>query len=404
MKRLIVSLTFLSLFLGLFAQTKSSLKSIGEKLTNLQDYQSHCIHTFSILNGDNMTVEVDMTAQKNDKDTLCGFYYYFKTNEKYKEVFGDFNMYFKQSVYSSYRGVIKVTRFSEEPEKFKYGNIPPIHKNHQLFSRTPYQIGELILNSLKNKSAIITQQPDTVIGKDSCIQFKIDVPFNNEFGGGTIYDITFKKQQFYPLSFKNIYYDKKRELCSYSVTRYSNTKLNSDLSSVYFNEENLLGRNWKTKTYLQAEPKTINLIGQNIPQLKLPVLNQNDSLTNDEFKGKYVLLEFTATWCGHCIEAAKFINVLEENFQNSEDIVIVSVFSNKYDKKENVLRFVKANDVKSTVLYQATNCEEQFNINGYPHFFIISPEGIILKSFPGYSESFNEEIMSFFINITKNVR
>jgi thiol-disulfide isomerase/thioredoxin len=403
MKKLTTFLTLSILSIGINAQTENLLKSVADKLVSLQDYQTHCVYTFVIPYGGAITVEAEMITQKNEKDTLCGFYYSFKTKEQYKDVFGDFTLYFKQAVYQSYKGVVEVTRFSDNPEAFKYrrlsyGIVAPIHKSPQLFGKTPYQIGKLILATLKDENSNIICNSDTLIGNDSCLQFSLEVP--NQFGGGTIYELAFHKQEFYPISVREKYYNNNKELSDqYTLTRYSNTKINSNLSSVFFNEENLLGRGWKTKTYKVSDSKTENLIGKQAPAWSLPILGKNDSLSSESLKGKFVLLEFTATWCGHCIEAAKFMNIVEETFNDSTNIAIISIFSNKYDKTENILSFVTKNNTISTVLYNAKNLEEFYYITGYPQFYLISPEGKILKSYPGYSVSFNEEILNFLKNI-----
>jgi len=129
------------------------------------------------------------------------------------------------------------------------------------------------------------------------------------------------------------------------------------------------------------------------PDWKLPVLGKDESLSSKGLRGKYILMEFTATWCGHCWEAVEAMNRFEDIFKNCSDIAIVSVFSSEIDKKEHIVKFAKQHNARSTMLYAAKEVGDMYQVSSYPNFLIISPEGKILKNYKGYDQSTARKII-----------
>ena len=133
----------------------------------------------------------------------------------------------------------------------------------------------------------------------------------------------------------------------------------------------------------------------------MPVLDKNENLSLKDFKGKYLLLEFTATWCVHCIEAVQMMNKLEEQFGDSEEIAMVSIFSSDIDKKEGIEKFAEIHNIKSTILHSASDVAEKYQIYGYPQFFIISPEGKVFMHFSGYGSGLDGNISNLLATLIK---
>ena len=137
-----------------------------------------------------------------------------------------------------------------------------------------------------------------------------------------------------------------------------------------------------------------SLIGKKAPDWSLPILGENMKISIRDLKGKYILLEFTATWCAHCIEAANMMNRLEEQFGDSEDVALLSIFSSDIDKKEGIQKFAEKLNLKSTILYSASDVGELYQVYSYPNFIIVSPEGKVFMNFPGYSEGVEKNIVN----------
>lgn len=412
MKTSIIAILFICICFNSFTQTKDKLKVIAEELSSYSTYQTNCNYTFSMPFGDALNFESSIVTQQVPADTLCGFYYAFETNENFRnENFGDFTMYFKNAVYNSYKSIVKKTSFKEKPEAFidlKMGGgfRPAIQRSSQLYYITPYQLAKKVNELIEDCNSIIIQMPDTTVRNEVCVRFVIETEnesnapgSNNKVTVMSNLELCFHKSHLYPVYYKN---DIKSDFMNqYQIALFSNTKVNLSLPDNYFSEDNLLPKNWQDENTPVMNKNSGNLIGEKAPDWNLPILNKNEKLSNNDLKGKYILLEFTATWCVHCIEAAEMMNRLEEQFGGSEKVAILSIFSSNIDKKEGIQKFAEKHNLKSTILYSASEVGEKFQVYGYPNFNIISPEGKVFMNFPGYSAGVEKNIINVLSEFTK---
>lgn len=395
MKISIIAILFICICFNSFTQTQEKLKVIAEELNSYSTYQTNCNYTFSMPFGDALNFESSIVTQQIPTDTLAGCYYNFSINEKFRsKEFGDFYMYFKNAVYNSYEGKVKKTSFEEKPEAFvdlRIGNgyRPAIQRSPQLYYITPYQLAKKINESIKDSNSEIIQMPDTTILNEECLRYIIIT--NNNISTINL-ELCFDKSNLYPVYYKK---DVKSDLMNqYQIALFSDTKVNLSLPENYFSEEKLLPKNWQDKNAPETKKSTSSLLGENAPDWSLPILGKNEKLSINDLKGKYILLEFTATWCAHCIEAAKMMNRLEDQFGDSENVALLSIFSSDIDKKEGIQKFAKKFNLKSTILYSASEIGEKFQVYSYPNFIIISPEGKVFMNFPGYSVGVEKNIIN----------
>lgn len=94
----------------------------------------------------------------------------------------------------------------------------------------------------------------------------------------------------------------------------------------------------------------------------------------DKLKGKVVVLEFWATWCGPCVKAIPHLNDLVEQFKD-KPIVFISVTP----ENEDVIQlFLKNHPMKAWVGlddYEVLN--KTFHVDGIPHAVIVDASGHI---------------------------
>ena len=103
-----------------------------------------------------------------------------------------------------------------------------------------------------------------------------------------------------------------------------------------------------------------------------------------DFRGKYVLLDFWATWCGPCLGELPYLKQVQQKFGGRPDFVIVSL---SLDKAIGDLRgFLKKNDLPWTQGYlgdwSTTSVPGAYGVEGIPALFLINPEGKIIESEP----------------------
>jgi TonB family protein len=98
------------------------------------------------------------------------------------------------------------------------------------------------------------------------------------------------------------------------------------------------------------------------------------------FRGKTVLLDFWATWCGPCREEIPLLQKLQ---QSNPDLVVVGIDVGEDAKV--VEKFVKDQGVSYPILLAGKNAMlNDYGVHSYPTVFVIDREGIIRDSLIGY--------------------
>lgn len=91
-----------------------------------------------------------------------------------------------------------------------------------------------------------------------------------------------------------------------------------------------------------------------------------------ETKGKFVLIDFWATWCGPCRKAIPKLNTYHEEFKS--DLVVIGIS----DETKAVVKKMKLPKIK---YYSAIDTKERleraYEVKGIPHCVLIDPSGIV---------------------------
>jgi cytochrome c biogenesis protein CcmG/thiol:disulfide interchange protein DsbE len=114
-------------------------------------------------------------------------------------------------------------------------------------------------------------------------------------------------------------------------------------------------------------------VGHAAPQFELHNLH-NDSFSLVEMRGKIVVLNFWATWCGPC----RFEMPLFEKLHNSAnpDLEIWGV--NFDENPQQVERFIEELKLSFPILLDpGANVQDLYQVRGYPTTFIIDEDGVI---------------------------
>ena len=105
---------------------------------------------------------------------------------------------------------------------------------------------------------------------------------------------------------------------------------------------------------------------------------------------KQTLLYFFAPWCKICS-----MSIGNLDYLSSEKINIVTVAMD-YQSVEEVQLFVDENEVKSLVLLGTQDLKSNFNINGYPTYYLINEQSQVISSSFGYSSALGLKLTQFF--------
>lgn len=97
-----------------------------------------------------------------------------------------------------------------------------------------------------------------------------------------------------------------------------------------------------------------------------------------ETKGKYVLIQFWATWCGPCRRSIPVLNGLHKKF--GEELVVIGVSE---ESQADVLKMEKPEIEYFVAVDTKTRMKDALGVWGIPHVIIIEPEGyVIWEGFP----------------------
>lgn len=105
-----------------------------------------------------------------------------------------------------------------------------------------------------------------------------------------------------------------------------------------------------------------------------------------DIKGKYVLLDFSATYCGPCVNSVTDLKNISKNYPDKVEIITYSADGGKGTWIEGVKRdhptWLSLWDGKG--VYGETMLK--YGINGYPTFVLIDPKGKIISKMVGYDK------------------
>ena len=177
------------------------------------------------------------------------------------------------------------------------------------------------------------------------------------------------------------------EIEEHLKTAYSNTEQEQDFETYMasLKEEAL------TKQRNELEEDMLN---EEAPAFKLQDLDGNEIALAD-LKGKTVILDFWATWCGPCKMSFPGMQKAVEEYEDNENVAIffVNTWENGSNREQTVSDFIKDNNYSFHVLMD-TPVEEgsrefevvsEYGITGIPTKIIIGPEGKINFRKVGYS-------------------
>lgn len=101
------------------------------------------------------------------------------------------------------------------------------------------------------------------------------------------------------------------------------------------------------------------------------------------FRGKYLLIDVWATWCGPCKAQIPFLKQLAEDLKD-RDIAFLSISADKPENKETWRKMLKEFGLEAhgVIAPDAFNHKifEEYGIKGIPRFILVDPKGKVLIS------------------------
>jgi cytochrome c biogenesis protein CcmG, thiol:disulfide interchange protein DsbE len=97
-------------------------------------------------------------------------------------------------------------------------------------------------------------------------------------------------------------------------------------------------------------------------------------------KGKFVLLDFWATWCPPCREAISELNAIKQQF--GDRVVVIGLSDEDEATIENFQAYAKARNPDLVINYAIAidpqkRTKNEVQVTGIPHLMLIDPAGVV---------------------------
>lgn len=146
---------------------------------------------------------------------------------------------------------------------------------------------------------------------------------------------------------------------------------------------------------LTAEESQIGLIGKAAPSLAVSQ-HLNDFGGLDSFKGKVIVLDFMAHWCGPCKAALPTLAQLQDDLgAKGVQVVSLTSFYGYYGAKQGISKdeefilmksFIKEFKISWPLLFDSTGRNNfNYGVSGIPHLVVIDKKGIVRKIEVGFT-------------------
>jgi peroxiredoxin len=132
------------------------------------------------------------------------------------------------------------------------------------------------------------------------------------------------------------------------------------------------------------QPANDSWVGKTVPELSMPDVNGKE-VSISSFRGKFVLIDFWASWCGPCrMENPNVVKAYNEFKAKNFTVLGVSLDKDKDAWKKAIAQDHLAWTHMSDLKYWSSQAVETFGFQGIPFNVLVDPSGkVIAESLRG---------------------
>jgi thiol-disulfide isomerase/thioredoxin len=188
----------------------------------------------------------------------------------------------------------------------------------------------------------------------------------------------------------------------YVLEGYSNQKMVDQLKNIYLSQNNNDDAAW-TAYYAGLEKKGLERMKEELARkminLPAPSFTLKDLKGNPvslaSLKGKVVVVDFWATWCGPCIASFPGMQKAVNKYKDNPDVafVFIDTWESGENREKQVTSFIEKNKYTFNVLYDETMKDSpdefavvtDFKVDGIPTKFVLDQNNTIRFKSVGYN-------------------
>ena len=196
----------------------------------------------------------------------------------------------------------------------------------------------------------------------------------------------FRKSDGFPIGYE--FFIDFQNMHQYITHSLFNIEINPTFDPNFFDLNYHINDYFKLMNYAPSEAPTPLSEGVLAPDFTLPSTDGKEFKLSDH-RGKIVILDFWYRSCYPCIKALPQLQQFSTE-HSPDEILLVGM--NPFDSKEKIIDFLDKRGVTYTSVYNAKEIAKEYKVTGYPHLFVINPEGKIHVSHSGWDEAFYNEL------------
>ncbi|WP_027137980.1 TlpA family protein disulfide reductase [Gaetbulibacter saemankumensis] len=147
-------------------------------------------------------------------------------------------------------------------------------------------------------------------------------------------------------------------------------KLNTELKNI---------KNPDYKAAILEEQKQYESISAGQPATDLTFTKLDGSTVKlSDFKGKVIVIDLWATWCGPCMRLKPSFEALEKKYESNDQIEFISL---SLDTEKKWLNYFESHEPKGNQFHIFRNELANYKVSGIPRFFVIDKDFNIVDVF-----------------------
>lgn len=130
----------------------------------------------------------------------------------------------------------------------------------------------------------------------------------------------------------------------------------------------------------------------NAPEFTLRTIG-DEEISLSSLRGKVVLLDFWATWCGPCRESIPHLAQLHREYQN-KGFVLIGMSMDKQVSGDTMRHFIKSMDIPYPIIITPEKVANQYGVTALPTTVFIDKKGRLRGKIVGFNSSIARQMES----------